>query len=68
MVDAGRSEPFIIIFPPPFGSHWDYGDLDANGNRRVQNRYMDIGAFETPPEVPLSQKGLKFSQTTLARA
>lgn len=57
MVDAGRSEPFIIIFPPPFGSHWDYGDLDANGNGRMQNRRVDIGAFEAARESSLFVDG-----------
>ena len=57
MVDAGRREPIIIIFPPPFGSHWDYGELDANGMERVQNRRVDIGAFEAARESSLFVDG-----------
>ncbi len=53
LIDAGRSMPAIIPFPPPFALHWDHGDFDYVGNPRVRHLSVDIGAVEAGDEPPI---------------
>jgi hypothetical protein len=49
LADAGLNPPSgIIPFPPPFDLNWSLPVRDLDGEARITNGRVDIGALETP--------------------
>lgn len=48
LVNAGLNPPPFIPVPTPFNLDWNPGSSDFNGNPRIQNDRIDIGAHESP--------------------
>lgn len=59
LVNAGTYPPVIIPIPPAFESLWDLGTFDLPGNVRKQDGRVDIGAYESSPEVPIFKNGFE---------
>lgn len=53
LVNKGRIPPFVVPLPTPFQLAWGLGDVDMLGNTRIQGGRVDIGAYESSPEVPI---------------
>lgn len=58
-INRGGTPPPFIPVPTPFGFEWGLGDTDINGNARVQDGKVEIGAFEAAPEVPIFINGFE---------
>ncbi len=58
-INRGRKPPVFIPVPTPFGFEWDLGDFDVQGELRVQDGRVEIGAFEAAPEVPIFANGFQ---------
>jgi len=44
--DAGRNPPLLCTSPPSFPCNWRLPEFGVEGNERIQNDLVDIGAFE----------------------
>ena len=61
LVDAGTKPPENVPFPIPFKWDWNVGLVDFLGNVRTQGSKVDIGAFESAPEMPIFINGFEFN-------
>jgi len=62
LIDRGLQMPDIpAIVPLTFLEEWDHGaeDFDRGIFFRVVNNRVDIGAVESPPEVPIFEDGFE---------
>ena len=59
LVNTGKKPPFAAPFPIPFQSAWSLGDVDLLGNERLQDGKVDIGAYESSPEIPIFANGFE---------
>ena len=50
MIDAGRTPPQFIPFPPPFDVNWSLPMTDLTGRDRILGTTVDMGAVESIPE------------------
>ena len=51
------------ILPTPFSLNWSLGLVDLTGNLRNQGIKVDIGAYESSPEIPIFVNG--FDSTSM---
>ena len=56
-VNKGRLSPIFTPIPTPFQFNWSIGATDFNGNPRIQDSRVDIGAFEAAAEIPIFENG-----------
>ncbi|MEZ5470180.1 MAG: hypothetical protein R3E90_00220 [Marinicella sp.] len=59
-INQGRNSPFFVPVPPPFNMQWGVGITDFEGNTRVQDRRVDVGAIEAEPEEPIFENGFEI--------
>lgn len=56
-INHGLNPPTFIPQPPPFHMQWTTGTKDFSGNTRINDRWVDVGAFEAEVEEPIFQTG-----------
>ncbi|MCB1581719.1 MAG: hypothetical protein KDI92_01565 [Xanthomonadales bacterium] len=59
-VNNGRNSPLFVPVPPPFNMQWGVGITDFNGNARIQDDKVDVGAIEVEPEEPIFKNGFEI--------
>ncbi|MCB1581717.1 MAG: hypothetical protein KDI92_01555 [Xanthomonadales bacterium] len=59
-INQGRQSPFFVPVPPPFNMQWGVGITDFEGNTRVQDGRVDVGAIEAEPEEPIFKNGFEI--------
>jgi len=59
LVNAGYQPPAVPPTPLPFNHDWSHGPLDIFGNIRAQYGRVDIGAYESPHELPIFRHGFE---------
>ena len=59
-VNQGRNSANLVPVPTPFTLDWFVGSTDFNGNPRVRDGRVDIGAFEAVPETPIFSNGFEI--------
>ena len=56
-INQGRNPPVFVPVPITFEFDWSPGLFDFNGNPRIQDGLIEIGAVEIPPEIPIFKNG-----------
>lgn len=49
----------LFLPPNPFYRNWSLSSTDLAGNNRVEDDFVDVGAYETPKETPIFMNGFE---------